>query len=261
MNEIATQNNTISPTENENQNIINNNEKSNLTTNPTYKISYEKNEQVLLMAGSKSEAEKNNIKEKQNNYSLLNIDDPDLFDGKIKCAKLKCIVFGVITSIVNLIRLGYLLFLHLGYPLIIWAARFSYCFCCFCCVCCDKDTIYYEPETKRPYIGDEGSSKNQALELVKNCSKSFWKFLSNFCKCPCWFYELVKDCIYDIKNRALDNARIGCYKYIHNDCGVYSKCVEEPFNDYNKKRHIILETDPYDPTVVYGEACQNNILI
>ena len=58
MNEIATQNNTISPTENENQNIINNNEKSNLTTNPTYKISYEKNEQVLLMSGSKSEAKK-----------------------------------------------------------------------------------------------------------------------------------------------------------------------------------------------------------
>ena len=263
MSEIVPQNNTIVPTQNQilNLNDINNNENTNLTTNPNYKISYEKNEKVLLMIGSKSEVENNNIKEKQNNYSLVNIDDPDLFDGKIKCAKLKCIVFGFLTFFINLIRLCYLLFLHLGYPFIIWGVRCTCCCFCFICVCCQEDTRYIEPETKRPYIGDEGSSTNQAFELVKNCSKALWNFLLNFFKCPCWFIEMVKDCFYDIKNRALDNTRIGCYKYIHNDCGTYSKCIEEPFNDYNKKKHIILETDPHDPSVVYGEACQNNILI
>lgn len=249
-----------------NNQIVNNQNNPNQIQNPNqrYTISYERNERVILMVGSISEAKNNKIKEKPNNYSLVNVDDPDLFDGKIKCARLKCIVFGFLTFFVNLFRLGYLLFLHLGYPLIIWVARFLYCMCCFVCVCCQKDVNYYEPETRREWIGkigEEGKSCNRALELVKNCAKAFANFIVNFFKCPYWFYYLIKDCFIDIQNRALDNARIGCYKYIHNDCGLYSKFIEDPFNNYNKKRHIILETDYNDPSVIYGEACKNNIMI
>lgn len=242
-----------------NQNNIN--ENTNLNINQNYTISYERNQEVILMIGGKADAENNKIKEKENNYSLVDIDDPDLFDGKIKCARLKCIFFGILTFFINLIRLCYLLFLHLGYPGIVWAVRFCCCCCCFFCVCCKKDTKYIEPETQREWLGDDGNSKEEAYKLVKNCANAFAKFMTNIFCCPRWFFNLVKDCIYDIKNRALDNARIGCYKYIHNDCGIYSKCIEEPFNNYNKKRHIILNTDHTDPSVVYGDACKNNIMI
>lgn len=261
INNVLVVNNQNNPNQIQNQNQ---NQIQNQNPNQRYTISYERNERVILMVGSISEAKNNKIKEKPNNYSLVNVDDPELFDGKIKCARLKCIVFGFLTFFINLFRLGYLLFLHLGYPLIIWVARFLYCMCCFVCVCCQKDVNYYEPETKRNWIGkigEEGKSCYRALELVKNCAKAFANFIVNFFKCPCWFFNLIKDCFIDIQNRALDNARIGCYKYIHNDCGLYSKFIEDPFNNYNKKRHIILETDYNDPSVIYGEACKNNIMI
>ena len=39
------------------------------------------------------------------------------------------------------------------------------------------------------------------------------------------------------------------------------KIIENPFNNYMKKRHIILTTDPDDEAVIYGDACQDNTII
>ena len=226
-------------------------------------ISYEKSELVAFFAGGKSLAKSNTETAKPNQYNSVNVDSPELFDGKIKCVRLKCIFYGIITAILNTIRLVYLLFLHLGYPIIVWLVRCLCAIILFLSTLCndDPETILIESESGLERIDYERGKFAAACSLCGNCAKAFVKFFTNLYRCPCWFYPLIKDCIYDIKNRALDNTRIGCYKYIHNDCGAYSKCIEEPFNDYNKKKHIILETDPYDPTVVYGEACQNNILI
>ena len=110
-------------------------------------------------------------------------------------------------------------------------------------------------------INSQGSGFQYACGLCKNCGEAFVNCSKNCIYCPCWFYEFILDCIYDIKNRALDNARIGCYRFLHNDCGLYEKYVEGPFNDYNKKRTIVLSTHPNDPHVLYGDACQNNIKI
>ena len=82
-------------------------------------ISYEKSELVAFFAGGKSLAKSNIETAKPNQYNSVNIDSPELFDGKIKCVRLKCIFYGIITAILNTIRLVYLLFLHLGYPIIV----------------------------------------------------------------------------------------------------------------------------------------------
>ena len=105
------------------------------------------------------------------------------------------------------------------------------------------------------------SNFEKAFALCKNCGIAAYKFFVNFFKCPCWFYSFITDCIYDIKNRALDNARTGCYKFIHYDCGLYEKVIEDPFNNYMKKRHIILTTDTDDDSVIYGDACKDNTII
>ena len=76
-----------------------------------------------------------------------------------------------------------------------------------------------------------------------------------------WNYNCLLKYIEIIKNRALDNARTGCYKFIHYDCGFYEKVIEDPFNNYMKKRHIILTTDPDDDAVIYGDACQDNTIL
>ena len=224
-------------------------------------ISYEKNELVMLMAGSKSLAKNNKEKAKPNQYSLVDIDDPELFDGIIKCVRLKCIVYGIITFFLNTIRLFYLIFLHLGYPTIIWGVRFCCTVSCFCCILFQKKEIIIDPETGTERIDYPSSNIEKAFALCKNCGIAFGKCFINFIKCPCWFYYFVSDCFYDIKNRALDNSRTGCYKFIHYDCGCYEKTIEDPFNNYNKKRHIILNTDPDDASVIYGDACKDNTLI
>lgn len=226
-------------------------------------ISYEKSELVIFIAGGKSLSKDNKEKAKPNQYNTVNVDDPELFDGKIKCGRLKCIVFGIITAILNTIRLGYLLFLHLGYPAIIWFIRF-FCavFLFFCYLCSNNpETKQIEPESGLERIDYERGNLALACSLCVNCGKAFWRFIVNFCLCPKWFYHLVVDCIYDIKNRALDNARTGCYKFIHYDCGCYEKVIEDPFNNYMKKRHIILTTDPDDDSVIYGDACKDNTII
>jgi hypothetical protein len=87
-------------------------------------ISYEKSELVAFFAGGKSLAKMNVEKAKPNQYNSVNVDSPELFDGKIKCVRLKCVVYGIITALLNTLRLGYLLFLHLGYPIIVWLIRF-----------------------------------------------------------------------------------------------------------------------------------------
>ena len=233
---------------NEQNNVINTNSQLNNINNQNnqqgvmserIEIKYERNELVMLMAGSKSESNKNNEKTRSSQYSLVDTDDPDLFDGAIKCAKLKCILFGIITLILNTIRLFYLIFLHLGYPAVICGVR---CFCafgCFFCILCGEKEKVIDPET--------------------NCI-AFYKCFVNFVKCPCWIYAFITDCFYDIKNRALDNARNGCYKFIHYDCGFYEKVIEDPFNNYMKKRSIILTTDPDDSAVIYGDACKDNTI-
>ena len=71
-------------------------------------ITYEKNTLVAFFAGGKSLSKDNKEKAKPNQYNTVNVDDLELFDGKIKCARLKCIAFGIITAILNTIRLGYL---------------------------------------------------------------------------------------------------------------------------------------------------------
>ena len=246
---------------NSNDQLINQNQ-NNGPVSEKYEISYEKNELVMLMAGSKSLAKNNKEKTKPNQYNLFDIDDPELFDGKIKCIRLKCILFGIITFFLNTIRLFYLIFLHLGYPAILWGVRFAIALSCFLCICSRKDEeIIVEPESRRERIDYPNSNKEKACLLCKNCGIAFYKFLINFVKCPCWFYSFVIDCFYDIKNRALDNARTGCYKFIHYDCGIYEKIIEDPFNNYMKKRHIILTTDPDDDSVIYGDACKDNTLI
>jgi hypothetical protein len=225
-------------------------------------ISYEVNEGLIAMVGSNSEANKNTEKIQTNQYSFVDVDDPDLFDGKIKCVRCKCIAFAIMTFFVNTIRLFYLIFLHLGYPAIIWGARFAYAVCCFCyIIACKEKVLIVEPETGLERIDYPSSNCDQACDLCKNCGKAFYRFCVNFVKCPCWFYAFVVDCLYDIKNRALDNARTGCYKFIHNDCGFYEKIIEDPFNNYMKKRHIIFTTDPDDSEVIYGDACKDNTII
>ena len=226
-------------------------------------ISYEKNELVALIAGGKSLSKENKEKAKPNQYNTVNVDDPELFDGKIKCVRLKCIVFGIITAFLNTMRLSYLLFLHLGYPAIIWFIRFACAVFLFICYLCNNDPERkeIEPESGLERIDYQGGNLALACSLCVNCAKAFGKFVVNFVFCPCWFYHLAADCIYDIKNRALDNARTGCYKFIHYDCGCYEKVIEDPFNNYMKKRHIILTTDPDDDEVIYGDACQDNTII
>lgn len=59
---------------------INNQENQN---NEQFQISYEKNKLVMSMVGSKSLAKNNKEKTKPNQYSLVDMDDPELFDGKI----------------------------------------------------------------------------------------------------------------------------------------------------------------------------------
>ena len=225
-------------------------------------ISYEKNELVALIAGGTSLSKNNKETAKPNQYNTVNVDVPELFDGKIKCVRLKCIVFGIITAIMNTIRLGYLTFLHLGYPAIIWFIRFICAIVLFLCYLCSikEEAKQLERESRLERI-DYRSNLTLAFSLCTNCAKAFWKFLTNFFLCPCWFYNLFVDCLYDIKNRALDNARIGCYKFIHYDCGCYEKVIEGPFNNYMKKRHIILTTDPDDDSVIYGDACKDNTII
>ena len=253
-----------------NNNDINTNERLNIQNNQTsgqgqfsekIEISYEKNELVMLMAGSKSLAKDNKEKVNINQYNLIDTDDPELFDGKIKCVRLKCIVYGIITFFLNTIRLFYLIFLHLGYPLIIWGVRFACALSCFCCILFSEKEVIVDPETNLERIDYPSSNFEKAWALCKNCGIAFYKFLINFVKCPCWFYTLIPDCFFDIKNRALDNARTGCYKFIHYDCGCYEKTIEDPFNNYMKKRHIILTTDPDDDSVIYGDACKDNTII
>ena len=234
-------------------NNINNNEAETVL-----EISYQKTELVKLMAGSNSLAKNNKEKIKPDQY---NLEDPDLFDGKIKCVRLKCICYGIITFFLNSIRLIYLIFLHLGYPAIIWMVRFCCASFCFFCILCQKKEIVIESESQRERIDYPQSNCEKACLLCKNCGIAFYKFIVNFFTCPCWFFSFVSDCFYDIKNRALDNARTGCYKFIHYDCGCYEKTIEDPFNNYMKKRHIILATDPDDNSVIYGDACKDNTFI
>ena len=226
-------------------------------------ISYEKSELVAFFAGGKSLAKMNVEKAKPNQYNSVNVDSPELFDGKIKCVRLKCVVYGIITALLNTLRLGYLLFLHLGYPIIVWLIRFLCAIILFIVTFCkdDPETILIEPESGLERIDYERGKFAAACALCGNCAKAFVRFFLNLFKCPCWFYPLVMDCFYDIKNRALDNARTGCYKFIHYDFGIYEKVIENPFNNYMKKRHIILTTNPDDPTVIYGDACKDNTVI
>ena len=224
-------------------------------------IVYEKNEVVILMVGSNSKANKNTEKTNIDQYSLVDTDDPELFDGKIKCVRLKCIVFGIITCVLNTIRLTYLIFLHIGYSFIIWYVRAVIATSCFCCILFGKKEIIVDEETGRERIDYPSSKYDKACSLCKNCGKAFVNFIINLFTFPVWLFKFIKDCCYDVKNRALDNARMGCYKFIHYDCGFYEKVIEDPFNNYNKKRHIILTTDPDDESVIYGDACQNNIII
>ena len=223
-------------------------------------ISYEKSELVAFFAGSKSSAKNNTETTKPNQYNSVNVDSPELFDEKIKCVRLKCFFYGIITSILNTIRLIYLLFLHLSYPLIVWFIRCLCSIILFISTLCSDDpqTILIESESGLERIDYEKGKFAAACALCGNCAKAFVRFFLNLFKCPCWFYPLVMDCFYDIKNRALDNARTGCYKFIHYDCGIYEKVIENPFNNYMKKRHIILTTNPDDPSVVYGDACKDN---
>ena len=225
-------------------------------------ISYEKNELVALIAGGTSLSKENTEKARINQYNSVNVDDPELFDGKIKCVRLKCIVFGIITAILNTLRLGYLTFLHLGYPAIIWFIRFFCAIVLFLCYLCNvkEETKQRESESGLERI-DYVTNLTLACSLCTNCAQAFVKFFKNFFSCPCWFYNLLVDCCYDIKNRALDNARTGCYKFIHYDFGCYEKNIEDPFNNYIKKKHIILTTDPDDDTVIYGDACKDNTII
>ena len=55
-------------------------------------ISYEKSELVAFFAGGKSLAKMNVEKAKPNQYNSVNVDSPELFDGKIKCVRPKCVV-------------------------------------------------------------------------------------------------------------------------------------------------------------------------
>lgn len=226
-------------------------------------MSYEVNEKVMFFAGGKSLIKNNKEKAKPNQYNSVDVDDPELFDGTIKCARLKCVVFGIITGFLNTIRLFYLIFLHLGYPAIIWLVRCICAIVLFCIILCrdDPETIQIEPESGLERIDYERGKFATACSLCVNSVKALGKCVVNFVFCPCWFYHLVVDCIYDIKNRALDNARTGCYKFIHYDFGIYEKVVEDPFNNYMKKRHIILTTNPQDPDVIYGDACKDNTII
>lgn len=232
--------------------------------NERVQISYEKNEFVLIIDELNSQFKKKKEKIKPNKYKLVDINDPDLFDGTIKFAKLKCILFGILISFLNSFRLVYLIFLHLIYPIILWAVKciFATCgFCCICCLMCEKKEVLYDSETNKERF-DSGESGCQIFcNSCKSCGQAFTNCFKNFIYSPCWFYEFILDCLYDIKNRALDNSRIGCYRFLHNDCGLYEKYVEDPFNDYNKKRSIILSAHPNDPHVLYGDACQNNIKI
>lgn len=243
-------------------NIVSSNNINNQgLSSPQTVISYEVNESLALLVGSNSKAKQNKEKIQTNQYSFVDVDDPELFDGKIKCVRLKCILFGIMTFFINTIRLFYLIFLHLGYPAIIWGVRFACAVSCFCCILFQKKVIIIDPESGRERIDYPSSNFEKACDLCKNCGKAFYRFLVNFVKCPCWFYTFVVDCLYDVKNRALDNARTGCYKFIHYDCGCYEKTIEDPFNNYMKKRHIILTTDPYDDNVIYGDACKDNTII
>ena len=272
-NEINTNNNAqtnqINQNNIQNREVIINNQSNNSNINinnqspPSQQvvISYEVNDALIAMVGSNSEANKNKEKIQTNQYSFVDVDDPELFDGKIKCVRLKCIAFAIMTFFINTIRLFYLIFLHLGYPAIIWGVRFACAVCCFCCILFQEKVVIIDPESGRERIDYPSSNFEKACALCKNCGKAFYHFLVNFVKCPCWFYAFVLDCLHDIKNRALDNARNGCYKFIHNDCGCYEKVIEDPFNNYMKKRHIILTTDPYDDEVIYGNACKDNTII
>ena len=158
-------------------------------------ISYEKNEKVMFFAGGKSQIKNNKEKAKPNQYNTVNVDDPELFDGKIKCVKFKCIIFGIITGFLNTIRLIYLLFLHLGYPAIVWLIRFLCAIFLFCYTFLkdDPETKELEPETGLERIDYERGKMAKAFSLCVNCAKAFAKFFINFVKCPCWFYHLVVD--------------------------------------------------------------------
>ena len=241
-------------------NVINANNNLNNNNEQKIEISYEKNEVVKLMICSKFESKTNKDKTRNTNYNLVNTDDPDLFDGKIKCVRLKCFFFGILTFLLNSFRLIYLIFLHLGYPTIIWGTRFCIAVSCFCCILFSKEVRYYDGKSGYDLIDSETNCE-KACNLCKNCATAFVKFILNLIKCPIWIYGFIVDCFYDIKNRALDSARTGCYKFIHYDCGLYEKVIEDPFNNYNKKRHIILTTDPNDENVIYGDAIKNNIII
>jgi hypothetical protein len=256
--DVNEQNNEINT--NSQLNNVNNQNNQQGVVSERIEIKYERNELVMLMAGSKCESNKNNEKTRSSQYSLVDTDDPDLFDGAIKCAKLKCILFGIITLILNTIRLFYLIFLHLGYPAVICGVRcFCACGCFFCILCGEKEKVI-DPETNCERIDYPSTNCEKAFLLCKNSCIAFYKCFVNFVKCPCWIYIFITDCFYDIKNRALDNARTGCYKFIHYDCGFYEKVIEDPFNNYMKKRSIILTTDPDDSTVIYGDACKDNTI-
>ena len=237
-------------------NIIN----TNNLNGQQMEITYEKNEVVKFMICSQFESKTNKDKTRNSNYNLVDTDDPDLFDGKIKCVRLKCIFFGILIFFLNSFRLIYLIFLHLGYPAIIWGTRCCCAVSCFFCILFSKEVRYYDGESGYDLIDSETNCE-KALGLCKNCGIAFYKFMVNLIKCPIWIFGFIVDCFYDIKNRALDNARTGCYKFIHYDFGLYEKVIEDPFNNYNKKRHIILTTDPNDENVIYGDAVKNNIII
>ena len=224
-------------------------------------IIYKKHEFVQVIDKLNTDFTKRKEKIKPNQYKLVDINDPDLFDGAIKCAQLKCILFGILSCLLNSFRLIYLIILHLIYPIILWAVRCIIAVFCFCCFMFEKEEVYIDPETKLEMIDSKEGGIKYACSKCKNCGEAFINCFKNCIFSPCWFYEFILDCIYDIKNRALDNARIGCYRFLHNDCGLYEKYVEDPFNDYNKKRSIVLSTHPNDPHVLYGDACQNNIKI
>lgn len=241
-------------------NDINTNNNLNYNKGQKIEITYEKNEYVKFMICSQFESKSNKDKTRNTNYNLVDTDDPDLFDGKIKCVRLKCICFGILIFFLNSFRLIYLIFLHLGYPAIIWGTRCCCAVSCFCCILFSKEVRYYDGESGYDLIDSETNCE-KALNLCKNCGIAFIKFMVNLIKCPIWIFGFITDCFYDIKNRALDSARTGCYKFIHYDCGLYEKVIEDPFNNYNKKRHIILTTDPNDENVIYGDAIKNNIII
>ena len=111
-------------------------------------IIYRKHEFVQVIDKLNTDFTKRKEKIKPNQYKLVDINDPDLFDGAIKCAQLKCILFGILSCLLNSFRLIYLIFLHLIYPIILWAVRCIIAVFCFCCFMFEKEEVYIDPETK-----------------------------------------------------------------------------------------------------------------